>query len=104
MTKISYKPLPGYLVVERLEDEPDPSGLVVSEAHRDKPQRGRVLAVWDTDGVGFNDDDPVLRLEVGEEILFRKYGPAEVEINGQKVLLLEQTEVYATLTREADDI
>lgn len=89
-------PLPGYIVVERLEDPADPSGIAVAEANREKPQRGKVLFVWDNtqphvDGL------PPLHLAVGDEILFRKYGPAEVEISGVKLLLLEQADVYAKL-------
>lgn len=90
------EPLPGFLVVERLDDAPDPSGIQVAETHREKPQRGRVLAVWNTDG-NFNEDDPVLRLSVDDEILFRKFGPAEVELDGVKLLLLEQADVYAII-------
>lgn len=104
-SNLELAPLPGFIVVQQLTD-PTPAGaIMVSEAHRDKPQRGRVLNVWDTDnGLGFNESDPVLRLSVGDEILFRKYSPAEIELEpGFTVLLLEQSEVYAVVTRHSND-
>lgn len=90
------QPLPGKLVVERLEDEPEPGTFVVDDAHREKSVRGRVLAVWDVD-LGSHPDDPVLCVKTGDEVYFRKYGPVEVQFRDKNVLLLEQTDVYAVV-------
>lgn len=91
MTRI--KPLAGYVVVKRLEAESEtPSGIILTDSAKEKPQKGEVLAV----GPGKEGAAP--QLEVGQTILFKKYGPTEVEVDGQDVLLLEEDDVFAILT------
>lgn len=84
------KPLAGYVVVKRLEEETQTaSGIVLADTAKEKPQKGEVIAV----GVG--KDGKEAQVQPGQVVLFKKYGPTEVEVDGQELLLLEEEDVLA---------
>src|SRR6201988_1605164 len=76
---MNLKPLGDRLIVEVLEEEETTtSGIVLPDTAKEKPQRGRVLAV----GPGSRDDDGKhipMDLAEGDEIVFSKYGGAEIK-------------------------
>ncbi len=83
-------PLAGYLVVERQEEaSKTPSGIVLAESAKEKPQRGKVIAV----GKGKEGKEP--QVQVGQIVLFKKYGPTEVTMDGKELLLLEEEDLLA---------
>lgn len=83
-------PLAGYVLVKRLEEETQTvSGIVLAESAKEKPQKGRVEAV------GFGKDDKDLQVQVGQTVLFKKYGPTEVEVDGEELILLEEDDILA---------
>ena len=70
------------------------SGIVLPDTAKEKPQRGRVLAV----GPGGRDEDGnyiKIDLEVGDEIIFSKYGGTEIKLDGEDVLILRESDVLA---------
>ena len=90
------KPLGDRLIVQPIdEEETTASGLVLPDTAKEKPQRGKVLAVgdgkWDEDG------DKRIPLDVGEgdEVLYSKYGGTEVKIEGEDLLVLRESDVLA---------
>lgn len=97
---ISLKPLADRVLVEPIEDEEvTPGGIVLPETAKEKPQRGKILAV----GPGGRDEDgKVIAMEVavGDTVLFAKYSGSEVpvKISGKKLLLLRQSELLAIVT------
>ncbi len=96
------KPLGDRLIVEVLEEEETTeSGIVLPDTAKEKPQRGRVLAV----GPGPRDEDGeyiTMDLSEGDEIIFSKYGGTEVKVGGDDVLILRESDVLAKVvgTRE----
>lgn len=83
-------PLAGYVLVKRLEEEArSASGIVLAETAKEKPQKGVVEAV----GPGKDGKDP--QVQVGQTVLFKKYGPTEVEVDGEELLLLEEEDILA---------
>ena len=83
------------MIVEVLdEEELTVSGIVLPDTAREKPQRGRVLAV----GPGARDEDGK-RIEMdvteGEEIVFSKYGGTEIKLGTDEVLILRESDVLA---------
>ena len=90
------KPLGDRLIVQPIdEEETTASGIVLPDTAKEKPQRGKVLAVgdgkWDEDG------DKRIPLDVGEgdEVLYSKYGGTEVKIEGEDLLVLRESDVLA---------
>jgi len=97
MTKL--KPLSDRLVVKRLEkDEVTPSGIVLPDTAKEKPDEGEVIAV----GPGrLNDKGERITMDVkvGDIVLFTKYGPTEVKVNGDKFLILNESDVLAIISK-----
>jgi chaperonin GroES len=89
------KPLGDRLIVEVLEDEETTdSGIVLPDTAKEKPQRGRVLAV----GPGGRNEDGEyvpMDLEDGDEIIFSKYGGTEVRLGTEDYLILRESDVLA---------
>ena len=93
------QPLGGRLIVEVLEEEEmTSSGIVLPDSAREKPQRGKVLAV----GSGArNDRGEMVPMEVavGDEIVFSKYGGTEVKVGLEDLLILRESDVLAKVVK-----
>src|SRR6187431_3560787 len=89
------QPLGDRLIVEVLDEEDvTASGIVLPDTAKEKPQRGKVLAV----GPGPRDEDGEyikMDLEVGDEVIFSKYGGTEIKIGADDVLILRESDVLA---------
>jgi chaperonin GroES len=95
---VNLQPLGDRLIVEVLEEEwSTVSGIVLPDTAREKPQRGRVLAV----GAGARDEQG-RRIEVdvaeGDEVVFAKYGGTEIRLGADDVLILRESDVLAKVT------
>ena len=89
------QPLGDRIIVEILdEEETTVSGIVLPDTAKEKPQRGRILAV----GPGARDEDGEyikMDVEVGDEIIFSKYGGTEIKVGTEDVLILRESDVLA---------
>ncbi|HEX2506502.1 MAG TPA: co-chaperone GroES [Gaiellaceae bacterium] len=89
------QPLGDRLIVEVLEEEETTtSGIVLPDTAKEKPQRGRVLAV----GPGPRDEDGEyvkMDLAEGDEIVFSKYGGTEIRLGNDDYLILRESDVLA---------
>jgi len=94
---LNLKPLGDRVVVKPLEEEEvTPSGIVLPETAKEKPQKGEVLAV----GPGARDDDGKrieMDVSVGDKVLFAKYGGTEIKIDTEKLLILRESDILAIL-------
>jgi chaperonin GroES len=92
---MNLQPLGDRLIVEALEDEETTaSGIVLPDTAKEKPQRGRVLAI----GPGARNDKGELvprDVAVGDEIIFSKYGGTEIKLGADEVLVLRESDVLA---------
>jgi len=92
---MNLQPLGDRLIVEVLEEEEQTiSGIVLPDTAKEKPQRGRVLAV----GPGARDEDGKhIPMDVAEddEIIFSKYGGTEIKVGTDEVLILRESDVLA---------
>jgi chaperonin GroES len=95
---IKIKPLADRLVVKPLEaEEVTPSGIVLPETAKEKPQKGQVLAV----GPGARDDDGKhikMDVSVDDTVLFAKYAGTEIKLDGEKLLILRESDILAIVT------
>ena len=93
---MNLKPLGDRLIVKAIEEEETTaSGIVLPDTAKEKPQRGKVLAVgegkWDEDG----DKRIPLDVDEGDEVLYSKYGGTEIKIDGEDLLVLRESDVLA---------
>jgi chaperonin GroES len=92
---MNLQPLGDRLIVEVLEEEETTgSGIVLPDTAREKPQRGRVLAIGPG---GRNDKGEIVPMEFaeGDEIIFSKYGGTEFRLGADEVLILRESDVLA---------
>ena len=95
---MNLKPLGDRLIVQALEEEETTaSGIVLPDTAKEKPQRGKVLAVgdgkWDEDGT----KRVPLDVAEGDEVLYSKYGGTEIKVDGEELLVLRESDVLAKI-------
>jgi len=94
---LKLRPLNDRIVVKPIEKEETFAGgqLVLPETAKEKPQQGTVLAV----GPGRYDEDGEKRIpldvKVGDMVLFAKYAGTEIKLEGEKVLILKESDILA---------
>ena len=92
-SKVAVRPLHDRLLVRRMqEDEKTAGGLFIPDTAKEKPQRGKVVAV----GKGrVTEDGKTLPLEVkeGDEVLFSKYSGTELKLDGSEYLMIREEDV-----------
>ncbi len=97
--KLSIRPLDDRIVVEPLEAEEKTSGgILLPDTAKQKPQRGRVLAV----GPGKlreTGERAVLAVAVGDEVIYGKYSGSDVEVQGKEVKILRETDILAKIVK-----
>jgi len=95
MAKIKIRPLDDRVVVEPIEaEETTAGGIVLPDTAKEKPQRGTVVAV----GPGKlleNGERGELSVAVGDEVIYGKYGGTDIEINGDEVKILRESDILA---------
>src|SRR5258707_14947117 len=87
------KPLGDRLIVQAIEEEQTTaSGIVLPDTAKEKPQKGKVLAVGD--GRVNEDTGKRTPLDVskGDEVLYSKYGGTEIKVDGEDLLVLRESD------------
>ncbi len=91
------KPLDDRVVVQVMDaEETTAGGIVLPDAAREKPQRGKIVAT----GPGRlleSGDRAEMSIVVGDEILFGKYGGTDIEYEGVEVKILRESDILAKL-------
>lgn len=86
------RPLADRVVIEPREAEvKTASGLFIPDTAKEKPQQGKVVAA----GPGKKDEP--MEVSVGDEVLYGKYAGTEVTVDGQKYLIVKQSDILAIL-------
>ncbi len=91
---MNLKPLGDRVIVQAIEaEEVTASGLVLPDTAKERPQRGKVLAV----GPGRFDEGKRVPLDVaeGDEVIYSKYGGTEVKVDGEDLLILQEHDILA---------
>jgi chaperonin GroES len=95
MAKIKIRPLDDRVVVEPMAaEEVTAGGILLPDNAKEKPQRGTVVAV----GPGKlleNGQRGSLSVAVGDEVIFGKYGGTEIEVDGEEVKILRESDILA---------
>lgn len=95
MAKMKVRPLDDRVVVEPVEaEETTAGGIVLPDSAKEKPQRGKIVAV----GPGRLLDSGQrgeLSVSVGDEVIYGKYGGTDIELNGDDVKILRESDILA---------
>tara|TARA_B100000579_G_scaffold112939_1_gene90357 strand:- start:151 stop:435 length:285 start_codon:yes stop_codon:yes gene_type:complete len=91
------KPLSDRIVIKACEaEETTASGIILPDTAKEKPQEGEVVAV----GPGkVNDGGVVIKMSLkkGDKVLYGKYSGTEVNVEGQELLIMRESDILATL-------
>jgi chaperonin GroES len=94
-TSVNIRPLDDRVVVEvSAAEQMTAGGIVLPDNAKEKPQRGRVIAV----GPGKlleSGERGALSVAVGDEVIFGKYGGTEIEVDGEEVKILRESDILA---------
>ena len=93
---MSLKPLDDRIVVQPNEaEQTTASGLVIPDTAKEKPQQGKVLAVGPGKRTENTGELVPLGIDVGQTVLYSKYGGTEVTVDGEDLLILASRDVLA---------
>ena len=94
---MQFKPLFNNILVERLDEEAKTKGgIIIPDTAKEKPSRGKVLAV----GNGAISEDGKLQpmnVKVGDIVLFSKWGGTEIKFDGEDRLIMKETDVLGII-------
>jgi chaperonin GroES len=91
------KPLGDRVIVKAVEqEEVTASGIVLPDTAKEKPQRGKVVAVGD--GRYVDGKRVPLEVDAGDEVIYSKYGGTEVKLEGEDVLILAEHDILAKVS------
>lgn len=89
---MSIKPLADRILVKPLAaEEKTIGGIIIPDSAKEKPAKGEIIAI----GAGTKDEEIILK--VGDIILYGKYAGTEIEHEGEKLLIMRQSDALATL-------
>jgi chaperonin GroES len=95
MAKTKIQPLFDNVLIKPLKQEETlPSGIILSENAKEKPQTGEIMAV----GTGGTDDKGNLikmTVKVGQKVMYKKWGGNEIKVNGEEWMIVEQKDILA---------
>ena len=91
------KPLGDRILVKSLEaEEKTKGGIVLPDTAKEKPQQGKVIAVGDGKKTDEGKVVP-LSLKVGDTVLYGKYSPTEINIEGEEYLIIREDDVLGII-------
>ncbi|MEN9829029.1 MAG: co-chaperonin GroES [Bacteroidota bacterium] len=79
-------------------EEVTSGGIIIPDTAKEKPMQGEIIAA----GPGkINDDGKVtaLQVKVGDSVLYGKYSGTEVSVNGEDLLIMRESDIFAVLTK-----
>lgn len=96
---VNLKPLDDRVVVEPVEaEEVTAGGIVLPDTAKEKPQRGKVLAV----GPGKlleGGKRGEMSVAVGDEVIYGKYSGSDIEVDGREVKILRESDILAKVVK-----
>ena len=98
---MNFRPLHDRVVVKRIdEEEKTAGGIIIPDTAKEKPMQGKIVAV----GPGKrNDDGELSPLDVksGDTVIFGKWSGTEVTIDGQDLLIMNESDIMGILDKGA---
>ncbi len=99
MAKLTIRPLEDRVVIQQIEaEEKTAGGIVLPDTAKEKPQRGKVLAV----GPGKlldSGERAAIGVAEGDEVLFGKYSGTEIKVDGEEIKILRESDILAKIVK-----
>ena len=97
VTKMKVRPLGDKVLIKRLEAEDRTAGgIVLPDTAKEKPKRGRVIAVGDGKVLDTG-ERAKLQVKANDEVLFTSYAGTEVKINGEEFIIMDESDILAII-------
>ncbi len=94
---VNVRPLGDKVLLKRLEAQSvTKSGIVLPEAAKEKPKRGKILAVGDGKLLE-SGERAKFQVKKGDEVIFASYAGTEIKVDGEELLILSEDEVLAVV-------
>jgi len=92
------KPLSDYVVVKAVNEEMTKGGIVIPDTvDKEKPVKGEILAVGEGKLME-NGSRAVVSVKVGDKVMFKKYSPDEIKVDGEEYLIIRESDIIAVIT------
>jgi chaperonin GroES len=92
MANLNIKPLADRVLVEpAAAEEKTASGIYIPDTAKEKPQRGKIVAV------GNGKKDEPMTVKVGDTVLYGKYAGTEINIDGKEYLIMRESDIFAII-------
>ena len=92
MSNVNIKPLADRVLVEpAAAEEKTASGIIIPDTAKEKPQRGKIVAV------GNGKKDEPLTVKAGDTVLYGKYAGTEINIEGKDYLIMRESDIFAII-------
>ena len=97
--KMNIKPLSDRVLLEPISiEEKTASGIVLPEtAEKERPEQGKVIAIGPGKVVAELGKRLPINIKVGDIVLFTKYGPSEIKVDGKEYLIAREEDILAIL-------
>ncbi|RMD60216.1 co-chaperone GroES [Candidatus Parcubacteria bacterium] len=97
---MKFQPLSNHVFLEPIEEEKTTkSGIVIPDtADKERPMQGKVLAIG-PGKLNEKGERVPMSVKVGDIVLFKKYGPDEIEIEGKKYLVGDEDDILAIIEK-----
>ncbi|HAA00712.1 MAG TPA: co-chaperone GroES [Flavobacteriales bacterium] len=90
--EVKVKPLADRVLIEPVQAESKTAGgIIIPDTAKEKPQRGRVVAV------GNGKKDEPMSVKVGDTVLYGKYSGTEISIDGTDYMIMKESDIYAII-------
>lgn len=97
MPGISIRPLGEKVIVKRLEaDSKTAGGIVLPDSAKEKPKRGTVMSVGEGKLLDTG-SRKALQVKKGDQVLFTSYAGTEVKVDGEEVIIMDESDILAIL-------
>ena len=89
MSKVNFKPLADRVLVEpEAAEEKTASGIIIPDTAKEKPQKGKIIAV------GEGTFDHKMNVKVGDRVLYGKYSGTELSIDDTDYLIMKESDIF----------
>jgi len=97
VTKMSVRPLGDKVLIKRVEaDSKTAGGIILPDTAKEKPKRGRIQAVGDGKLLDTGERAKP-QVKKGDEVLFTSYAGTEIKVNGEELLIMDESEILAII-------